>query len=38
MNAKSVDEFLSLIDAKETEAFPEEAKEEKNMIRNILVY
>lgn len=29
LDAKSVDEFLSLIDAKETEKFPEEAKEEK---------
>ena len=28
MDAKSVDEFLSLIDAKETEKFPEEEKEE----------
>ena len=30
MNAKSVDEFLSLIDAKETEAFPEETEEPKD--------
>ena len=30
MNAKSVDEFLSLIDAKETEAFPEETEEQKD--------
>ncbi|MBQ8993144.1 MAG: PTS sugar transporter subunit IIA, partial [Turicibacter sp.] len=30
MNAKSVDEFLSLIDAKETEAFPEETNEQKD--------
>ena len=29
LDAKSVDEFLSLIDAKEPEKFPEEAKEEK---------
>ena len=30
MNAKSVDEFLSLIDAKETESFPEETEEQKD--------
>lgn len=30
MNAKSVDEFLSLIDAKETEAFPEGTEEQKD--------
>lgn len=30
MNATSVDEFLSLIDAKETEAFPEETQEQKD--------
>lgn len=30
MNASSVDHFLSLIDAKETEAFPEETEEQKD--------